>query len=73
MQYDVCPDCNGTRLKKEALYFRIAGKNIGELSAMDIRELSSFLENIEEKLTVKQRLIASEILKEIRAKAGVPF
>ena len=70
VQYDVCPDCNGTRLKKEALYFRIAGKNIGELSAMDIRELSSFLENIEEKLTVKQRLIASEILKEIRARLG---
>lgn len=70
VQYDVCPECNGTRLKKEALCFRIAGKNIGELSSMDIRELSSFLENVEEKLTERQRLIASEILKEIRARLG---
>ncbi len=40
VQYDVCPECKGTRLKKESLFFRIADKNIGELSAMDIRELS---------------------------------
>jgi excinuclease ABC subunit A len=70
VQYDICPECNGTRLKKEALWFKFAGKNIGELSSMDIRELSSFLENVEEKLTSKQRLIASEILKEIRARLG---
>jgi excinuclease ABC subunit A len=70
VQYDVCPDCNGTRLKKEALFFRIADKNIGELSAMDIKELARFLSNIEEKMTEKQRLIAAEILKEIRARLG---
>ncbi|OFY61232.1 MAG: excinuclease ABC subunit A [Bacteroidetes bacterium RBG_19FT_COMBO_42_10] len=70
VQYDVCPECNGTRLKKESLYFRIAEKNIGELSAMDIRELSKFLSDVEEKLTGKQRLIAAEILKEIRARLG---
>ncbi len=70
VQYDVCPECNGTRLKKEALYFRIADRNIGELAAMDIRELTSFLSNIEEKMTAKQKLIASEILKEIRARLG---
>ena len=46
VQYSVCPECNGTRLKKESLYFRIAGKNIGELSAMDIKELSHFLSDI---------------------------
>jgi Excinuclease ATPase subunit len=40
VQYNVCPECQGTRLKKESLYFRIADKNIGELSAMDIKELS---------------------------------
>ena len=59
-----------TGLKKESLYFRIADKNIGELSAMDIKELSVFLANIEEKMTGKQKLIAAEILKEIRARLG---
>ena len=68
VQYNVCPECQGTRLKKESLYFRIADKNIGELSAMDIKELSDFLSNIEEKMTGKQKLIAAEILKEIRAR-----
>ena len=70
VQYNVCPECQGTRLKKESLYFRIADKNIGELSAMDIKELSHFLANIEEKLSGKQKLIASEILKEIRTRLG---
>jgi excinuclease ABC subunit A len=70
VQYDICPECNGTRLKKEALFFRIADKNIGELSSMDIRELSDFLAHIEEKLTPKQKQIASEILKEIRSRLG---
>jgi excinuclease ABC subunit A len=70
VQYDVCPECTGTRLKKEALFFRIADKNIGELASMDIKDLSSFLGNIEEKLTIKQKLIAAEILKELRARLG---
>jgi excinuclease ABC subunit A len=70
VQYDVCPECNGTRLKKESLFFRIADRNIGELASMDIKELSSFLESIEERMTTKQKLIASEILKEIRARLG---
>ena len=70
VQYDVCPECNGTRLKKESLYFRIADKNIGELAAMDIRELLTFLSTVEEKMSEKQRLIAAEILKEIRARLG---
>ncbi|HAX92333.1 MAG TPA: excinuclease ABC subunit UvrA [Bacteroidales bacterium] len=70
VQYDACPECGGTRLKKESLWFRIDGKNIGELAALDIRELSSFMENIEERMSDKQRIIASEILKEIRARLG---
>jgi excinuclease ABC subunit A len=70
IQYNICPDCNGTRLKKEALYFRIAGKNIGELCSMDIRELQAFLTGIEDKMSGKQRIIASEILKEIRNRLG---
>jgi excinuclease ABC subunit A len=58
VQYNVCPECHGTRLKKESLYFRIADKNIGELTAMDIKELSLFLSNVEEKMTGNQKLIA---------------
>jgi excinuclease ABC subunit A len=68
--YSVCPECKGTRLKKESLYFRIAEKNIGELSAMDIKELSLFLSDIEGKMTGNQKIIAAEILKEIRARLG---
>lgn len=70
VQYNTCPECNGTRLKKESLYFRIADKNIGDLSAMDIKDLSVFLSEVEAKMTDKQRTIASEILKEIRARLG---
>jgi excinuclease ABC subunit A len=70
VQYEKCPDCNGTRLKKEALWFRIGDKNIGELSAMDIRELFSFLEGVESLMTERQRKISSEILKEIKSRLG---
>ena len=70
IEYKICPECNGTRLKKEALWFRIAEKNIGELSAMDVRELNGFLAGIEERITERQRKIAAEILKEIRARLG---
>jgi excinuclease ABC subunit A len=70
VQYNVCPECNGTRLKKESLYFRIADKNIGELSSMDIRELSRLLDGIEDKMSGKQKAIAAEILKEIRSRLG---
>ena len=70
VQYDICSECNGTRLKKESLWFRIADKNIGELSSMDIRELTDFLKNAEDKMTHKQMQIASEILKEIRSRLG---
>jgi excinuclease ABC subunit A len=70
VQYNKCPECEGTRLKKEALWFRLADRNIGELSAMDLRDLSSFFSNIEEKLTDRQKKISAEILKEIRARLG---
>ena len=63
-----CPECNGWRLNKEALSYRIAGKNIAELSAMDISELYEWLEGIEGKLDPKQLRIATEILKEIRSR-----
>ena len=64
----VCPECQGTRLNKEALAFRIADKNIAELSAMDIETLSKFMDGIEPMLSERQRKIAPEILKEIRTR-----
>lgn len=65
-----CPECNGQRLNREALHFRIDGKNIAELSRMDLVELRAWFENIEERLSDKQKLIAAEILKEIRSRLG---
>jgi excinuclease ABC subunit A len=70
VQYHVCPDCNGARLRKEALWFRIAGKNIGELAAMDLTELRDFLENVTGGMSERQKKIAAEILKEIRSRLG---
>lgn len=64
----VCPECGGQRLNKEALHFRMYDKNIAELSKMDISELADFLDHIDEHLSEKQRLIAVEILKEIRSR-----
>ena len=64
----VCPECKGQRLNQEALHYRIAGKNIAELAAMDISELKEWLDGLEEKLDGKQRTIAVEILKEIRSR-----
>lgn len=61
-----CPDCNGTRLKKEALNFIIADKNLGEVAAMDLLEVANWVENITDHLTKEQQLIGTEILKEIR-------
>lgn len=64
----VCPECNGARLNKEALHFRIHDKNIYELSDMDISELYKWLDGVEEHLGEKQKQIATEILKEIRTR-----
>ena len=60
-----CPECNGQRLNKESLHYFIDGKNIADLAQMDISELAVFIENLKTKLTGKQKVIASEILKEI--------
>ena len=64
----VCPECNGQRLNREALHFRIAGKNISELSDMDLGQLYEWLDGVEEQLGEQQRRIAREILKEIRTR-----
>jgi excinuclease ABC subunit A len=60
-----CPVCHGSRLKKESLFFKIEDKNIAELSAMDISELTEWFHNLPPKLSEKQKTIATEILKEI--------
>lgn len=62
---DVCPECKGMRLNKEALHFRLHDKNIYELATMDISELYVWLQNVEQYLDSKQKIIAAEIIKEI--------
>ena len=60
-----CPECNGSRLKKESLFFKINNFNIAELSAMDVSELSAWFSKLPKELSEKQKTIATEILKEI--------
>jgi excinuclease ABC subunit A len=66
----LCPECKGARLKKEALYYKIEDKNIADLSLMDIGKLGTWFEGLEEKLNPRQKIIATEILKEIRSRIG---
>lgn len=70
MNRKTCPVCEGTRLKKEAHYFKIGGKHIGDLAMMDISELSDWFENVEDYLGENEKRIGTEILKEIRARLG---
>lgn len=63
-----CPVCHGTRLNREALSYRFNGKNIAELADMDIAELYTWLEGVEEHLTPKNKAVATEILKELRTR-----
>lgn len=61
-----CPECNGTRLRKESLWFKIGERNIAELADMDLTELHAALANVEPKMSDRQRAIAKDVLKEIR-------
>ncbi|GHV45168.1 UvrABC system protein A [Bacteroidia bacterium] len=65
-----CPECKGARLRKESLCFCIHDKNIAELAAMDLSDLYQWLKNCEPYLSEKQRIIATEILKEILTRLG---
>lgn len=65
-----CPECKGQRLNKIALNFFIDGKNIAEVSDMDMLQLSDWLKDLEDRLDEKQRAIAKEVLKEIRGRVG---
>jgi excinuclease ABC subunit A len=65
-----CPECDGARLKKESLHFKVDEKNIFELASMDIKNLKQWFDGIEKRLSDRQNVIAKEILKEIRARIG---
>lgn len=64
----VCPQCHGDRLNREALHFFVDGKNIAELSRLDISDLWEWSKTVEERLSSRQRAIGAEILKEIRSR-----
>ncbi len=68
MDKKVCPECNGSRLRKESLYFKINDKNIADLSEWDILELTEWFKDLEKHLSETQLKIASEIIKEVRAR-----
>ena len=70
MNKKVCPTCNGSRLKRESLYFKIHDKDIASLANMDIVELSKWFHELDEHLNERQKVILKEPLKEIRARLG---
>ncbi len=66
MVLNACPECNGARLRKESLYFKVDNRSIAELSDMSLMELQAWFGEIENRLSDKQNAIAKDILKEIR-------
>ena len=66
----ICPECQGARLKKESLHFKIADKNIAELANLNISDLKKWFDGLESRLSDKQNQIAVEVLKEIRKRIG---
>lgn len=66
MQLADCTTCNGTRLRKESLWFKIDNRNIAELSAMNLDNLAAWFDGVELRLSNKQNAIAKDVLKEIR-------
>lgn len=68
--YKVCPGCEGKRLKKEALFFKIANQNIAEVASMDINTLYNWINTLYDKLNSKQQKIAGEIIKELSNRLG---
>ena len=66
MQLKPCTECNGARLKKESLWFRIVGRNISELSSMNLDNLAAWFDGLELRISDKHRKIGKDVLKEIR-------
>ena len=70
MMVDQCPACEGQRLKKESLHFKINKKNIAELAQMDISQLAEWLDKLDPKLSKRQKTIGKDVLKELRLRLG---
>jgi len=70
MEKTTCDVCEGTRLKQEALFFKVNDRNIAELAMMDIKDLQVWFQDVEKGMSDKQQIIAKDILKEIRARIG---
>ena len=66
MELKTCPTCNGSRLKKESLWFKIDGANIAELSSMNLDKLAKWFEEVEKRLSLRQKTIAKDVVKEIK-------
>lgn len=66
MELNTCSDCNGARLRKESLWFRVDGKNIAEISNWNLDKLHGWFQQLDKRLSPKQQVIAKDILKEIR-------
>ncbi|MBN8652570.1 MAG: excinuclease ABC subunit UvrA [Cytophagales bacterium] len=66
----ICPECEGARLKKESLHFKIDNRNIAQLAELNINELQKWFTGLENRINEKQRVIATEVLKEIRKRIG---
>ena len=66
----VCPECGGTRLNKETTYFKIDGKTISEVAAMEISQLNEWLHSLEENFGKRENIIARDILKELKDRVG---
>ncbi|NNK83554.1 MAG: excinuclease ABC subunit UvrA [Flavobacteriaceae bacterium] len=64
----ICPECEGTRLKKESLFFKINNKSISDLASLDIIDLANWFKDLDDFLTEKQKIIAREVLKEIKTR-----
>ena len=63
-----CPECKGQRLRKESLHFLIDGKNIAEVSALELNQLYEWLEGLDKRISKRQRAISAEIIKEIKTR-----
>ncbi len=70
MIVDACPECNGQRLRKESLHFKLNGKNISDLAELDLVALNNWLLGIDKHLSERQQVIAKDILKELRLRLG---
>ena len=66
----VCPECNGARLKKESLHFKIADKTISDLASMDLVNLYEWIDKVEDKIDDRKKIIAHEIIREIKNRMG---